>query len=509
MAEDQAPETAPESYVSERTEAVAARRLSRLDEGRPAAVEKQRRRQRMTARERVDQLLDDDSFLEYGVFAEAANPELDAPADGVVTGMGAMSGSPVAVVAADYTVYGGSQGVVGHHKVDRVLELAIKNYLPLIVLAEGGGARAQEVGGRHDIGARITTFRHMAELSGKVPTVAVVAGPCFAGSANMAAFCDCIIATRDAALGVAGPPLVRAATGATMTPEEIGPATMHSGIGNIDVLCDDDAEAIELAQEYLDFFIRPDAEPQAPELDPQAVGSLLPDNPRRAYDMWSILRSTFDEDSFFELRAGFASSVITTLARLDGMAVGVIASQPKVRAGALDAMSSDKIARFIQLCGAYGIPIVFLVDTPGNMVGPDAEATGLLRHSVRPSLALANTGVPFFTVIVRKCFGLAAFVMGSRLAGPELHLCWPTAEFGVMGMEGAANILDKGDSEARREATLAELRAGNAPLTFAADFRTDDVIDPATTRETLIRGMRLARRGPEMERGGRTWIDSW
>jgi acetyl-CoA carboxylase carboxyltransferase component len=503
--------TAAEDNPGLREDALAGARRSRLDEGRPEAVAKQHQRQLMTARQRIAALIDPGSFLEYGLFAEPVAPGIVAPSDGVVTGLGTVEGNPVAIISYDYTVLGGSQGHVGHHKLDRLLELAGSGRWAVVVFAEGGGARAQETGGGYNVGGRITTFRGMAELSGRVPTVAVVPGPCFAGTANVAAFCDCIIATRAATLGVAGPPLVKAATGQLLAPEEIGPAEMHAEVGDVEVLCDDDSEATDLARAYLSYFLSPDVAARPSPATPEEIRSLLPESSRRAYDMRLVVRSLFDEDSILELRAAFAGSVITALCRLEGMAVGVIASQPSVRAGSLDSPSADKMARFIQLCGAFGIPLIFLVDTPGNVVGPAAEASGLLRHSVRPALALVHAGVPFITVVLRKSYGLAQFCMGSRMIGPLLHLVWPTAEFGEMGMQGAANILDgaTGDTEAH-ERRVKSMGESYLPTAYAAQFRTDDIVDPADTRDIMARALRLVHPSPVGARdAGRRWVDTW
>jgi acetyl-CoA carboxylase carboxyltransferase component len=490
-------------------EAVARDRRARLDEGRPEAVAKQHQRGELTARERVARLVDPESFVEYGLFAEAGDPRLSVPADGVVTGVGSVAGHPVAVMSYDYTAMGGSQGHVGHHKVDRLLSLTAARRWPLVVITEGGGARAQEVGGHYNVGGRITTFKGLAELSGKVPTVAVVPGRCFAGSANVAAFADCIIATEQATLGLAGPPLVQAATGQLLSPEEIGPASLHAKVGDIDVVRADDEEALEATRTYLLRFLEPVVAARPSPAARDEIRDIVPDNPRKPYDMREVLRCLCDADGVLELRSGFAQSVITALCRLDGRTVGIIASQPKVRAGALDTASADKMARFIQLCSAFGIPIVFLVDTPGNMVGPDAEATALLRHSARPALALAHAGVPFITVVLRKSYGLAQFCMGSRMMGPLLHVVWPTAEFGEMGMQGAANILKSSKTSDAQQPDAAKLAESYIPKSYAAQFRTDDIIDPADTRDIIARSLRHASTARDEPTGSGRWVDTW
>jgi acetyl-CoA carboxylase carboxyltransferase component len=356
----------------------------------------------------------------------------------------------------------------------------------------------------------------MAQLSGLVPTVGVVSGRCFAGNANLAGLCDTLIATRKAALGMGGPPLVEAALGITLTPEELGPAEMHEACGAVDVLVDDEREAIDCVRRYLSFFLGPGrSSDEAP--DTAALRRLVPENPRRAYDVRKVIEGIADLDSVLELRPRFARAAVTALAKVQGVPVGVLANQPMHQAGAIDSPTSDKLARFIQLCDAHDIPMLYLCDTPGLMVGPEVEATALVRHSSRILNAAVNATTPFMTVILRKAYGLGQYMMGALPLKPALLVGWPTAEFGAMGFEGAVKITHKAELEAipdkkarlERERELADgLRAHNTALGLAGRYELDDVIDPADTREVVIRF--LGSLPPVPPRTGRKrTIDNW
>ncbi len=400
-------------------------RASHDDAGRPDAVAKQHGRGCLTARERLATLLDAGSFVEYGMLARPAHPELEGPADGIVVGVGALRGRPLVVVSYDYTVHAGSQGHVSHLKIDRVFELAQTHGWPVAIFSEGGGARAQELGIGFGRGAR--TFVSLARLSGRVPRVCAVVGPAFAGHANLAGLCDFVVATSSATMGMAGPPLVEAATGERLRPEEIGPVTLHAEAGAVDLVVDDDVAATAALQRYLAYFEGrvPSSPPPSPS---EVLRRIVPENPRQAYDVRKVIAALADTEGVMELRAAFARSIVTALARIDGWPVGVIASQPMVMAGAIDAAASDKIVRFVSLCDAFGLPLVFLVDTPGFMVGRPAEATALVRHSARVIHALAHATTPVLTVVLRKAYGLGYYALGSPPFDPTLVLAWPTAE---------------------------------------------------------------------------------
>jgi acetyl-CoA carboxylase carboxyltransferase component len=357
-------------------------------------------------------------------------------------------------------------------------------------VAEGAGARPQEMA-LGNYGRRVMSFAGVAKLSGRVPLVALVPGRSFAGHAALAGLCDIVIATRDAAMGIAGPPFVKASTGEDLTAEEIGAAAIHEEVGAVDVVVDRDEDAIEFTRLYLDLVAVPVTEPLLPVRDPIELRGVVPANSRVAYDMHDVLAGVLDRDVALELRPVFAPNVMTLLARIEGRAVGVIASQPRWLAGALDADASDKMARFIQLCDSHRLPIVFFADTPGFLVGRDAERTALVRHSSRPILALAHATVPILTIVVRKGVGLGYFAMGTRPFDPIVFAAWPTAEFGSMGHQGAAAILEAQDGASSRDEHLERIRDDHSPLAFAGKFAIDDVIDPASTRSLLARTLAL------------------
>lgn len=467
-------------------------RDAQLDAARPVAVEKRRKLGRWTARENIDAFLDPGSFVEYGRAARPLRADMEGAADGVVMGTGTADGQPVCVMAYDYTVHAGTQSWTNHRKTDRIFRLAAELRAPLVAWLEGGGARPHDALVSH-VQSETRTFVELARLSGAVPTVGIVTGRAFAGNANLAGACDLLLATPNATLGMAGPPLVEAALGVKLTPEEIGPAPVHVDSGVIDRLVADETEAIATARRYLAFFRGRRAAGRAG--DQAELRALVPANPRRAYDVLKVIALLCDEASVLELRPRFGRSAVTALAWIGGHPVGVVANQPMVLAGAIDSPASDKIARFVQLCDAYDLPVICLADTPGLMVGPEVEKTGLVRHSARILAALANATVPILTVVLRKAYGLGYYVMGSRALDPVLLVAWPTAELGGMGLEGAVNILHKveldaapdAEARARLHAELTgALKRMNTAVATAGRFEYDDVIDPADTRAMLV-----------------------
>ncbi|TXL81918.1 hypothetical protein FHP25_02300 [Vineibacter terrae] len=472
-------------------EQVQTARAALEDAARPDAAAHQRRRGRWTTREGIAALADAGSFVEYGGLVRPAMPGMQGAADGLVMGTARIEGRAVDIVAYDYTVYAGTQSANNHAKISRMLSHALQHRLPVVCWLDGGGARPHDMkvegrGASH-------TFVIFARLSGLVPTVGILPGRAFAGHANLAGMCDVLIATRNSTMGMAGPPLVEAALGVRLKPEEIGPSDVHHASGAIDILVEDEAEAVEKAKRYLSYFGPPRPSGEAP--DPTSLRSLVPDNPRRAYDVRKAIRGIADIDSVMELRGGFGRAMVTALARLDGRAVGVIANQPMFLAGAMDGPACEKAARFVQLCDAFDLPLLVLCDTPGLMVGPEIEQTGLVRRSGRLLSAMANATVPILTVVLRKAYGLGYYIMGSRPFEPSILLAWPTAEFGGMGLEGAASIiyrreLDGIDDEeartARHHRRTEELKQYNTALEVAGRFGYDDVIDPADTRAILL-----------------------
>lgn len=472
--------------------ALVAAQEAKLDAQRPGAVERQRRRGRLTVREVADLLADPHTFVEYGGLAQPATEGMSGAADGLVMGTARVGGRPADLVLYDYTVYAGTQSAINHMKITRMFEHALRFRLPVICWLDGGGARP------HDMllaaRGKTPTFVVFARLSGLVPTIGVVPGVAFAGQANLAGMCDLLIGVRGSAMGMAGPPLVEAALGVRYTPQEIGPVEVHERSGVYDLVADDDDHAIALAQQYLAYFGPP--RPGAGVHEQALLRDVVPENPRQGYDVRRVIEILADGGSVLELKPNFGACIVTSLVRLDGRAVGVIANQPTQLAGAIDADGSVKAARFASICDAFDIPLLLLCDTPGLMVGPDAEKTGLVRHSARLLTAIANATTPLLTVVLRKAYGLGYYIMGSQPLDPAILLAWPTAEYGGMGLEGAVNIIyrreleaieDAGERAALHARLTAELKNEHSAVVTGSRFTYDDVIDPADTRELLLR----------------------
>lgn len=465
---------------------------AKLDAERPDVVERQRKRGRLTAREVVEGLADPHSFVEYGGLAQPAVEGMNGPADGLVMGVARVNERPTDLLIYDYTVFAGTQSAINHAKMTRMLEHALRFRAPVICWLDGGGARTQDM--LLPARCKTSTFVAFAKLSGVAPTIGVVPGFAFAGQANLAGMCDLLIGVRGSALGMAGPPLVEAALGITYTPQEIGPVDVHEKSGVYDLVVEDDVEAIDVARKYLSYF-GPRGEGGLAG-DQAALRNIVPENPRQSYDVREVIALLADPNSVLELKPAFVTSFI----RIDGRAVGVIANQPLHLAGAIDSDGSIKAARFASICDAYDIPLLMLCDTPGLMVGPDAEGTGIVRHSARLLTATANATVPILTVVLRKAYGLGYYIMGSQPLDPAILLAWPTAEYGGMGLEGAVNILHRRELDlesdhaerARLHARLTEaLKAEHTALATARRFLYDDVIDPADTRELLLRTLEM------------------
>lgn len=482
------------------------------DAARPEAVARRHARGQRTARENLADLCDPGSFIEYGALAVAAQrarrSEADliahTPADGLITGLATVNGAHfgaergrVAVMAYDATVLAGTQGVRSHAKSDRLLGLAWAQRLPLVLFAEGGGGRPGDVDMPLVAGLHVGTFGAFARLSGRVPVVGVVAGRCFAGNAALLGCCDVIIATRDSQIGMGGPAMVEGAGLGAMPPEAIGPSPVQHANGVIDVWVADEADAVAVARHYLGLFQgRLDAWRAPP---PEALRGSVPPNRLRAYDSATVMAGLVDEGSLLPLRTGFGRGIHTALARIEGRSVGLLANNPQHLGGAIDADAADKMARFLQLCDAHGLPVVSLVDTPGFMVGPEAEARAQVRHVSRLLVNAAGMRVPWFAVVLRKGYGLGAMAMtGGGFHVPVFTVAWPSAEFGAMGLEGAVRLGHRKELEAlpegplrqaRYEALLAEQQARGAALNMAATLEIDAVIDPAETRAWLVRGL--------------------
>jgi len=513
-------------------EALERRRLTR-DEARPEAVERRRAAGGRTARENVEDLVDPGTFVEYGRHAIAAQrgrrslAELieRTPADGLIAGTARVNGEhfgdeggACAVLSYDYTVLAGSQGALGHKKKDRLFELIERMRLPTVFFAEGGGGRPGDTDYAVVSALETRAFALWGRLSGLVPRIAVVAGRCFAGNAVIAGASDLIVATEGSSLGMGGPAMIEGGGLGKFDPDEIGPADVQSRNGVIDLLVADEAEAVVAAKRLLAFFQGRLPAAPAGGGGGEALREAVPERRRRAYDTNKVIEALADEDSVVTLRPAFAPGMVTALARIDGRPLGIVANNPMHMAGAITSDGADKAARFMQLCDAFGLPIVSLIDTPGMMVGPDAEATALVRHCSRLFVAGGSLRVPLLAVILRKAYGLGAQAMaGGSLHEPLITVGWPTSELGPMGLEGAVRLglrreLEAIEDPAEREArvqTLTEQAHENAKgLNAATLFELDDVIDPAETRQVLTSTLAAAAGAPAAPHGHR-FVDSW
>ena len=479
--------------------------------GGKAKIEAQHAAGKLTARERIELLIDAGSFVELGLhgrphFSQRAMDGRQAPADGVITGYGNVDGRPCAVVAYDFTVMAGSMGMTGELKVTRLRELALSKRIPLVWLLDSAGARIQEAVGSLFAGSG-HLFREEVVNSGVIPQVAAVMGPCAAGTAYIPGLADFVPMVKGrGSMALAGPHLVRAAIGEDVTQEQLGGSRVHcrtSGVGDLEVA--DDPECIAAIRDYLSYFpshceqpapIRATQDP-IDRADEELLDA-LPDSNRRPYDMYEVIRRIVDDGEYFDLKPQFARTVITCLARFGGRPAGIVANQPRHLGGILDNDSADKAARFINLCNAFGIPLVYLMDVPGFMVGTRVEEAGIIRHGAKMLYATANATVPKITVVLRKAYGAGYYVMCGRAYEPDLIVAWPSAEISVMGAEGAVEIVfrrqveEAEDPEARKAELLAEYRRIIDIYVAAGNDMVDDVIDPRETRATICRGLEMA-----------------
>lgn len=508
------------------------RRDLTLDAARPGAVAKRHALGYRTARENIADLADPDSFVEYGSLVIAGQRLrrsvddliVNTPADGMVTGIGCVNreqfgaeASRCVIMSYDYTVLAGTQGLKNHEKTDRMYELAEQWRLPVILFAESGGGRPGDTD-RPAGGGIFNTraFGLQGKLSGLVPQIGIANGRCFAGAAVLLGCCDVVIATEGSTLGVGGPALIEGGGLGIYTPEEVGPVEVQSPNGVIDIVAKDEADAVRFAKRYLSYFQGRTTDWDC--ADQRLLRHLVPENRLRAYDVRKVIETLCDSGSVLELRHQFGRAAITALARIEGRPVGVIANNSAHLGGAVDSDAADKCSRFMQLCDAYDLPIVVLADTPGNMVGPDAEKTGLIRHCCRMFVTGPNLTVPIFSVVLRKAYGLGVMAMvGGHSQVPFFTLSWPTGEFGGMGLEGAIKlgyrkemeaIADPDEREAWYQERVAELYENGKALTTAMGFDFDDVIDPAETRARIVAGLEST---PLPSRTGkkRPFIDTW
>jgi acetyl-CoA carboxylase carboxyltransferase component len=515
-------------------ELVLERHRVGLDAARPEAIARRRLRGRRTARENVADLVDDGSFVEYGplvVAAQRRRRDLDdlirnTPADGLVGGLGTVNGDRFAgraasciVVSYDYTVLAGTQGTQNHRKKDRLFELAEQLRVPIVFFTEGGGGRPGDTDGIGVSGLDCLAFRWFAELSGLVPLVGVAAGFCFAGNAAILGCCDVVIATEDSNIGMGGPAMIEGGGLGVHEPTSIGPIDVQAPNGVVDIVVADETAAVVAAKQYLSYF-QGDVSSWTCA-DQISLRDVVPPDRLRSYDVRRAIELVADTGSVLELRRAFGRGMVTSLGRIEGMAVGIVANDPTHLGGAIDSDGADKAARFMQLCDAFGLPLVTLCDTPGMMVGPEVEATALVRHCSRLFVTGANLDVPLVTVVLRKAYGLGAqAMMGGTTKAPLACVAWPTGEFGGMGLEGAVRLgyrreLDAAVDDDAREALYRDLvdrlyEHGKA-VSVASHFEIDDVIDPADTRRWIATLLHAAPR-PHLEPGARKrrpHIDTW
>jgi acetyl-CoA carboxylase carboxyltransferase component len=504
-----------------------------LDEARPDAVAKRRAVGRRTARENVHDLIDDGSLVEYGplvIAAQRRRRSIDdlvarTPADGMIGGIATVNGdvfddadARCVVMSYDYTVLAGTQGTQNHRKKDRLFELAETLGLPVVFFTEGGGGRPGDTDQLGVSGLDCLAFWMFARLSGSVPLVGVNAGYCFAGNAAILGCCDVVIATKDSNIGMGGPAMIEGGGLGVFAPTEIGPMSVQVTNGVVDIEVDDEAEAVAVARRYLSYFQGALATWES--ADQRQLRHVIPENRMTAYDVRAAIELLFDTGSVLELRRHFGLGMVTALARLEGRAVGVIANNPGHLAGAIDSDGADKAARFLQLCDAFGLPVISLVDTPGMMVGPEVEKTALVRHCSRLFVTGANITVPLVSVVLRKAYGLGAqAMMGGSTKAPLACLAWPTGEFGGMGLEGAVRLgyskeLEAIDDPDERAATFQQMvdrmyEIGKA-LNTATHFEIDDVIDPADTRRWLSSVLAAVPPMPrERPASRRRNVDTW
>ena len=502
------------------------------DARRPEAVAKRRKTGQRSARENLADLLDDGSFSEYGALALAAQRRRRSteellqlsPADGLIAGIGTVNaaafGSQAArcmSIAYDYTVFAGTQGVINHKKTDRMLQLAEQWRLPLVLFAEGGGGRPGDTDFVGVAGLDCHTFVGMAKLSGLVPLVGVVSGRCFAGNAALLGCCDVIIATENATIGMAGPAMIEGGGFGRFTPEQVGPVSVQGPNGVIDVQVADEAAAVQVAKQYLSYFQGPLADWQC--RDQRELRQLIPENRLRVYDIRQVIATLADADSVLELRRAFAPGLITALIRIEGRPFGLLANNPAHLGGAIDAQAGDKAARFMQLCDAFDIPLLSLCDTPGFMVGPEAEKQATVRHISRMFVAAASLTVPFFTVVLRKGYGLGAQAMAAgSFHSPLFTIAWPSGEFGAMGLEGAVRLgfakelaaqPDAAAQKALFDKLVAKAYEQGKGLNMASYLEIDAVIDPAETRAWLLRGLNATPPAAPRQGKKRPFVDTW
>jgi acetyl-CoA carboxylase carboxyltransferase component len=493
-------------------EGLAKRRERALGMGGPELVERQHSLGKLTVRERLDLLLDPGTWVEYGMLADSMDAAYEGrflAADGAVTGLGEIDGRPVAIAAYDFTVLAGSMGRIGEQKIKRMRELALRQRIPMIWLLDSAGARIQSAAGSVFAGAG-DLFREQVTMSGVVPMVAAMLGHCAAGTAYIPALADFVPMVRGtSSMALGGRHLVKAAVGEDVTEEEMGGSAVHTKIsGCADLEVADDRECLEIVRTYLSFFPSHNQAPPPVRICDDPVDrrvpelyDIVPTAPRRAYDVRKVVHAVVDDHDVLWIKPDWAKNVVTGLARIGGQPLGVVASQPMVLGGALDVNAADKVARFVWLCDAFNLPLVFLHDVPGFIVGSAVEKQGIIRHGAKMLFAVSEATVPKISVVLRKSYGAGYFVMNGYAYEPDYIVAWPTAEIAVMGPDGAVNIIHRKTIEAvpedergaKRLELAEEIRRHIDPYVAAGHALVDDVIDPADTRHAIWRGLEIAR----------------
>ena len=469
-------------------------------------IKKQHAAGKLTARERIGKLVDHESFQEIGLFARHRSVYFgmdgkDVPADGVITGCATIDGRIVHIACQDFTVLGGTAGEVHCAKITDMMKLSLKTGTPFIFVNDSGGARVQE--GIDSLAGYASVFYNNTMLSGAVPQISLICGPCAGGASYSPALTDFVIQTRAAQMFITGPQVIKQVTGEVVTAEQLGgPAAQMNRSGVVHLIADDDAGALLLCRRLLSFLPSNNVEdpPRLPydlaiEPDPE-LNHLVPTDPKIAYDIRTVLKRIVDHQDFFEIQPGFAANVVVGFARLQGRPVGIVASQPCVLAGALDIDASDKVARFVRFCNAFNLPLLTFVDVPGFLPGVEQEYGGIIRHGAKVLFAYSAATVPKLTVVVRKAYGGAYIAMCCKDLGADRVVAWPTAEIAVMGAEGAAEIVFRreieaaADHQARRKELIADYRnAFSNPFVAAGRRLVDDIIEPAETRPYLVRAL--------------------
>lgn len=519
-------------YIRSDLKDTLARIEASHDKNRPAAVKKRHGRGNRTARENIADLCDEDSFVEYGsvvLAAQRRRRSLDdlitnTTGDGMVCGLGHVNGhlfdenhSRIMAMSYDYMVLAGTQGALNHYKKDRMFEIAERQRLPVVLFAEGGGGRPGDTDVTGVAGLDCLAFTYFAKLSGLVPTIGIANGRCFAGNAVLLGCCDVVIATKNSNIGVGGPAMIEGGGLGAFRPEDIGPSEVQSENGVIDILVEDEAEATNAAKQYLSYFQGSLSEWEAP--DKRALRFIVPEARKRWYDMRKVIEGIADIGSMMELRKHWAPGIITSFCRIEGRPVGILANNPSHLSGAIDAPGADKGTRFLQLCDAYDIPVVSLIDCPGIMVGPEIEKTALVRHASRMMVTGSNITTPMMSIVIRKGYGLGAQAMaGGSFKTPLFCVTWPTGEFGGMGLEGAVKLGFRKELEAIEDPEerlkvynemVERMYERGKAVNMASHFEVDDVIDPADTRRWIMAGLKSVPPSPRRTGKKRPNIDTW